>query len=214
MIDRRDDEAFWPSYVDLMTSLFVVALVLFVFSYAALTAEREKLRAERDRYKISADSYRRLQDIEGTIRELADREHFTYQPQFKRYVFTRDVQFKKGDDTIDASYYEFLRETGNAISNLVERLKADPAKRDAKYLIIIEGMASKDNYQDNFGLSYKRALSLYSFWKRENIVFDPDVCEILIAGSGTEGVGRYGGDQESRNQRFLIQIIPKVAYQK
>jgi outer membrane protein OmpA-like peptidoglycan-associated protein len=214
MIDRKDDEAFWPSYVDLMTGLFIVALVLFVFSYAALTSEREALRAERDKYKMSADSYKRLQDIEGTIRELADSGHFIYQPQFKRYVFTRDVQFKKGDDRIDSSYYEFLRETGDAISHLVERLKADPERRDAKYLIIIEGMASKDNYQDNFGLSYKRAQSLYLFWKRENIVFDPEVCEVLIAGSGTDGVGRYVGGQESKNQRFLIQIIPKVAYQR
>lgn len=206
MIDRhKEDGTFWPSYVDLMTTLFVVSLVLFVFSYRALTAER-------DRLKVSADNYSRLQEIDASIKELADAEHFEFQPEFKRYVLKRQVEFKQGDATIDPLYYGFLTETGKAISHLVARLKTDPSKRGIRYLIIVEGMSSRDSYSDNFNLSYRRALALYMFWRQRNILFDPTVCEVMIAGSGTEGIGRYAGDQESKNQRFLIQILPKVAY--
>jgi hypothetical protein len=206
MIDRKEDEAFWPSYLDLMTGLFVLVLVLFVFSYAALSRERDK-------YKVTAESYDRLKEIDTAIADMADAEHLEYQPKYKRYVFKRDVEFSIGDDKIDPRYYAFLNETGVAIMKLVERLKADPSKRNIKYMIVIEGMASKDNYRDNFGLSYRRAHSLFTFWREHNIVFDPNVCEIILAGSGTEGVGRYTGSEEPKNQRFLIQIIPKVAFQ-
>jgi len=205
MINRKDDEAFWPSYVDLMTSLFIVTLVLFVFSYAALTVERDKL-------KVSADSYLRLKHIEGTINGLADAKHFKYDAKYKRYVFTQNVQFSEGDYTIDPKYDEFLKDTGEDITHVVRALKADPSRQGEKYLIIIEGMSSRDSYKYNFELSYRRAYELYKFWNDEKIVFDPDVCEVIVAGSGTDGVGR-DMEHESNNQRFLIQIIPKVAYQ-
>lgn len=205
MIDTKEDAAFWPSYVDLMTGLFIITLVLFVFSYRALSAQR-------DRLKVSADNYRRLQEIDAAIKELADAEHFEYQSEFKRYVFKRQVQFARGDANIAPEYYGFLQETGEAMTRLVKRLREDPEKRGIRYLILIEGMSSKDNYKDNFGLSYRRALALYTFWQQNHISFDPEICEVVISGSGTEGIGRYGGAEELKNQRFLIQIIPKVAY--
>ena len=210
-MNREDDEAFWPSYVDLMTSLFVVMLVLFIFSYAAYSVERRKLQ-------VKAENYQRLLNIDAAIATLANKEQFKYDPEYKRYVFRQDVQFKTKDSTIDPKYHEFLTKSGLAIETLVKNLKAeskkDSSKKDIRYLVIIEGMASNDKYEDNFKLSYDRAYALYDFWKKAHIVFDPDVCEVLVAGSGIDGVGRYKGREEQKNQRFLIQIIPKVAYQK
>ena len=65
---------------------------------------------------------------------------------------------------------------------------------------------------------------LYDFWRDQRIAdFDAPryhgIIELAIAGNGYGGVGRYnpGGRnlrvrnaQEKRNQRFLIQIIPKI----
>jgi hypothetical protein len=70
-------------------------------------------------------------------------------------------------------------------------------------------MASKDNYGMNYELSYKRSKALFDFWKKNQINFDPNICEIIIAGSGTGGAGR--DSIEYKNQRFLIQIIPKIS---
>lgn len=205
MREQGDEASFWTSYADLLTGLFLLTLVLFVVSYKRLAAERNRLRA-------TAANFERLRQIESAIRALEDKEHFEYQPQYKRYVLRRQVEFAKGEAVIDHRYDAYLQETGNAIAALVQRLKADPSRGGARFLIVIEGMASRDAYADNFQLSYRRALALNNFWLAHNIRFDPDVCEVMIAGSGTEGIGRYNGKDEYRNQRFLIQIMPKINF--
>jgi hypothetical protein len=99
---------------------------------------------------------------------------------------------------------------GKNIESLIVRLQNKYKNNDIKYMIIIEGMASKDNYKLNDQLSYSRALSLLKLWDSNNIHFDPNFCELQVAGSGTSGVGRYSGKDETKNQQFLIQIIPKI----
>jgi hypothetical protein len=93
---------------------------------------------------------------------------------------------------------------------LIETLKAKYKGDNIKYLIVIEGMSSNIAYSENYQLSYDRALSLFRLWQQHNIQLDPTICEVMIAGSGTGGVGRFSGGKEVRNQRFLIQIIPKI----
>ncbi len=205
MHSRDDDSNFWTSFADLLTGLFTVTLVLFVVSYG-------RLKADRDRLRVTAAGYQRLEQLDLAIRALADKDHFEYQPQFKRYVLRRQVEFDKGSDVIKPRYDAYLGETGEAIAELVQHLRADPSTKGIRYLIVIEGMASRDAYNDNFGLSYRRALALSRFWRDHHIDFDPDICELLIAGSGTEGVGRYSGTEEYRNQRFIIQIMPKLSF--
>lgn len=203
---HREDEAFWPSYVDLMTSLFIIMLVLFVFSYAAFSVEKQKLVVE-------ASNYRRLVQIDAAIGALKEKGGFDYDQKYKRYLFHQDVDFKTGDATIDPKYYPQLISGGRAIGEVVQSLKKAHPNEGVRYLIIIEGMASKDGFPGNYELSYKRALALYQFWDERNIALDKDVCEVLVAGSGTGGVGRHPSSEEAKNKRFLIQIIPKFAYQ-
>lgn len=81
---------------------------------------------------------------------------------------------------------------------------------DIRYLVVIEGMSSRDNYPLNYELSYERSLALFRFWEQHAIRFDPAICEVQIAGSGIGGVGRYSGKNEFKNQRFLIQVVPKI----
>jgi flagellar motor protein MotB len=119
------------------------------------------------------------------------------------------VHFETGNSTILPEYRPFLQAAGNRIARLIGELRGK-AQPGIKYLIIIEGMASRDGYANNFELSYQRALALYRLWQEMKIGFDSDVVEVIVAGSGTEGVGRYGPADETRNQRFLIQILPKV----
>ena len=90
---------------------------------------------------------------------------------------------------------------------------------DVRYLVVIEGMASNDGYRDNDVLSYARALSLYLLWRKNGISFESSQCEVQVAGSGTRGVGRYNSDfktpeDEARNQRIIIQIVPKIGNMK
>jgi len=202
MTARTDQGPLWPSYADLMTSLFCVMLVLFAICYALLL-----------RYQMNAQKWAKMKEIEQSVSQLADGSTFVYQPEFKRHVLREEVRFNVQDATIDPRYEAGLKSAGERIVRLVRELK-QKSQADIKYLIVIEGMSSKDTkdtYADNFGLSYRRALALYQLWTGKlGIRFDPSICEVIIAGSGTEGVGRYPPSEEAKNQRFLIQVIPKV----
>ena len=165
----------------------------------------QDLNTERARLIVMEEEYKKLQEIQKAIESL-DPRYFVYQPAYKRHVLRTQVQFPKGKSTIAGSYQYTLLEAGKALQGLVDKL--DP-NDNVKYLLVIEGMASSDAYSRNYELSYERALSLYRFWEEKGLSFDQDRVEVMISGSGEGGVGRDPVD-ESKNQRFLIQIIPKI----
>lgn len=197
----RRDNFFWISYSDLMTSLFFIMMVLFVVTIGYL--QHQKSATEKQLAKI--------QELQAAVQQLPA-EYFEYQPLYKRFRLKEQIQFPRGKSEIPASYRSYLVNVGKSVFRLVYTMNNDPEFKDLdiKYLIVIEGMASKDNYPLNFELSYKRALSLYNLWRSEGIVFDPEYCEVQISGSGTRGIREYTGEQEFRNQQFLIHIIPKM----
>jgi len=166
---------------------------------------QDQLEEERGRLSVLESEYQKLKEIQKSIENL-DPRYFVYQARYKRHVLKPQVQFAKGASEIDDYYKASLIEAGKALKQLVSRLKPDD---NIKYLLIIEGMASKDDYDKNYELSYERALSLYRLWEAQGIRYDSERYEIIIAGSGEGGIGRDNA-VEARNQRFLIQIVPKI----
>ncbi len=75
-----------------------------------------------------------------------------------------------------------------------------------------ENLQSGNFNPDNiamYRLSYNRALALYLYWKNKGIDFRQYNTEVIIAGSGYNGINR--DDRiEDYNKRFVIQIIPKI----
>ena len=165
----------------------------------------DELNNERARLLVMEEEYKKLREIQKAIENL-DAQYFIYQPEYKRHVLRSQVQFPKGQSVIADTYQPMLVNAGQALKRLIDQLEPDD---NIKYLLVIEGMASRDTYTRNYELSYERALSLYRLWEEEGISFDPNRFEVMISGSGEGGVGRDPID-EVRNQRFLIQIIPKI----
>lgn len=193
--------AFWPSYADLMTSLFFVMFVLYAVTFHLFQKQHEKLL-------VDSATLQRLKAIQASVDSLENTGLFRYQPSYKRFEFNRDILFDKGQYKIKPEYEQYLIEAGKAIKRLVE---LELEGTNFRYLIIIEGMASADSFKDNDLLSYKRSLALYKFWnEHDEVKLDSKVTEIQIAGSGEGGMGRYRGSEIHKNQRFLIQIIPKT----
>jgi outer membrane protein OmpA-like peptidoglycan-associated protein len=191
---------FWASYADLMTSLFFIMLVLFVLTIAMMKRQQ----------KATVEQLKRIVEIQNSVKEL-DKRYFYYQDEYKRFSLKKQIQFDPAKSTIKPEYKEYLLEVGRNIESLIKRLQTKYQNNDIKYMIIIEGMSSNDNYKYNDELSYQRALSLLKLWNQNSIYFDPTFCELQIAGSGTKGVGRFEGvKNEYKNQQFLIQIIPKI----
>lgn len=190
---------FWPSFTDLMTSLFFIMLVLYVLTYLKLTHQQ----------KATEQQLRKIKEIQAAVRELP-KEYFQYDSIYKRFSLVQNVEFERGKDIIKPKYEKYLINVGNSIRRLINNLKTKYAQQDIKYVVIIEGMASNDNFSDNFPLSYKRAWAVQKLWQQRGIMPDQSVCEIQIAGSGTGGIGRFSHTEEIKNQRILIQIVPKI----
>lgn len=197
----KNKNTFWIGYSDLMTSLFFIMLVLFVVTIGYLKSITDATKEQLNK----------IEELQTSVQRLPDK-YFDYQPLYKRFKLKQQIQFDLGSDSIKPVYYEYLIDVGKSISNLVDSLNSNEKYKafDIKYLIVIEGMASHDNYLRNFELSYERALSLYRLWKEHNISFEPEVCEVQIAGSGIDGAREYSGKDEYKNQQFLIHIVPKI----
>ncbi|MBT31054.1 MAG: hypothetical protein CMO01_15465 [Thalassobius sp.] len=165
----------------------------------------KQLENERGRLLVMEEEFRKLKEIEEAISKL-DSRYFAYQPQFKRHVLKSDVQFSTGSAIIKQEYHQMLENAGRALKTLMDSLENS---LNIKYLLVIEGSASQDNYSRNYELSYERALQLKKLWNRQGVEFDEDKIQVIISGSGTGGIGRVKNN-EKLNQRFLIYIIPKV----
>lgn len=49
MDSRNNKSAFWPSYVDIMTTLFAIMLVLFAVSYSRFKIKQRELEEFKDK---------------------------------------------------------------------------------------------------------------------------------------------------------------------
>ena len=110
-----------------------------------------------------------------------------------------------------------LVKAGRFLLREMQSIKNDD---NVQYLIVVEGRAAKDlrypaNDPHNLDgpavrqLSYSRALAVIRLWEQAGLRF-PSNLEVVAAGSGFRGAGRYTGSQEALNKRFIIQIQPKI----
>jgi outer membrane protein OmpA-like peptidoglycan-associated protein len=208
MSKNKKESFFWTSYSDLMTSLFFVMLVLFVLVIVLLHNKISSQEQELEQYRmVDLAQYQMIQDVEKA-NENIDKTYFEYNETYKKHVLKIKVNFPVGKsdmNTIDAHTQQQLINAGNTIKQQINEMQQKYP--NIQYLLIIEGQASKDNYAQNYELSYERGLALSRFWQSSGIDFGKN-CEVLISGSGTGGSMR--STIESQNQRFLIHIIPKT----
>jgi outer membrane protein OmpA-like peptidoglycan-associated protein len=206
----KSTNLFWTSYADLMTALFIVMLALFILSYKLFQDRQGEL-------EVMASQYQKIQEIEAALGAL-EGEYFRFDSLNKRHELNIDIAFKSGKSDISPAYYDKLKEAGKTLTNTIKNIRTD---QQVKYIVVIEGMAARyTNERDlwkneserdfTYRLSYERALALYKFWENNGVTFDRNIFEVIIAGSGFFGAGRYTGASEAKNKRFLIQVIPKT----
>jgi len=213
----KKDNSFWPSYTDLMTSLFFIMLVLYVLTYVRLNST---IKLQKEKLAI-------IEAVEQNLKPLKeDTVLFKYEKEYKRFVLAFDVKFKSGKfllkyDEIETDPIATLTNinlAGQKLLQIIDKLNFERNKPNSKlsnvsYLVIISGYASKTGLLfDNYDLSYHRALHLWDYWMYNNINFeDPKyegLLDLQIAGNGLGGTGRDIEDE--KNQRFIIQIVPKI----
>lgn len=212
---------FWPSFTDLMTSLFFIMLVLYVLTYVQL----------KKRNKVLENQLKIIETVESNLKPLKnDTALFRYEEDYNRFKLAFDVKFNadkyvilSNSDLVNPSATRTkIAEAGKKLKAVIDTLKLrkekDPNLASISYILVISGYASRDynpkRKDHNYQLSYQRALSLWSYWRSLGIDFeDPDyagLIDLQIAGNGWGGVGRLPMSNETDNQRFLIQIFPKI----
>ena len=250
-MNKRSNGSFWPSYVDIMTTLFAIMLVLFVVSYSRFKNKEEQL-------KSLVDEYENIITVYSTVGSIDSTEYFGYNKEYLKHLFTVDVEYQQKEyridklklDEIDKNAANNKRDSiiqaGKLIQNTILKLEetggieatlhSDSTHNNIKFLVVIEGQASKisfnvDDWHNNFTLSYLRASFLNEFWKENNIdLASIPRCELIISGSGEGGVprvvpneeaiksraadakefNRLWSEEEGKNQRFLIHIVPVI----
>lgn len=227
MAKHKQNDSFWTSYSDLMTSLFFVMLVLFIVCLVKVNGINQELRNANEEAKAQIEEYKRILQLKEQFEVLTHASSLEYDSG-KKMFYAKDFQEKEifnpftGNNMEDASkikdeYIDIVDTVGNDLIKILEQLNSN---KQFSYQLVIEGNAAipwqqlqNGSYNpDNttmYDLSYRRALALYNRWRSNGLNFRQYNTEIIIAGSGFNGNNR-DHRVEDYNKRFIIQIIPKI----
>jgi hypothetical protein len=236
-MDGKNNGSFWPSYVDIMTTLFAITLILFAVSFSRFKIKERQLQ-------LLVNEYEDIINVYSTVSSIDSTAYFGYNDQYLKHLFTVDVEYQQKEYRIDRLKFDMTDKVaadnkrdsiiaaGNLVMKTILQLESsDSIKNNIKFLVVIEGQSSRvkydmDDYHNNYTLSYLRAQFLNEFWKENGIdLASIPKCELIISGSGEDGVPRVTPavtvpstpeevrawiDEESKNQRFLIHIVPVI----
>ncbi|MDB5235216.1 MAG: hypothetical protein JWR44_2209, partial [Hymenobacter sp.] len=89
---KESKDFFWPSYVDLMTALFLTMLVMFVLSFKLFKdKQRDNDKLIYD-LKVQVQEKRKLDEIKAALKRL-ESNYFIYNQRYKRYELNFPVTF-------------------------------------------------------------------------------------------------------------------------
>lgn len=241
-MDGKNNGSFWPSYVDIMTTLFAITLILFAVSFSRFKIKEKQLQSLVDEYDNIITVYSTVSSIDST-------GYFGYNEQYLKHLLTIEVEYQEKEyhinklklDLTEPNSADSIRKdiiaAGNVVKQTIQKLEtADTTRNNIKFLVVIEGQASKvafneSDWKNNYTLSYLRAQYLNEFWKENGIDLDAiPKCELIISGSGEGGVPRvipnekelhetypkldeywkHWKEEEGKNQRIFVHIVPVI----
>lgn len=222
-MSKKKNDFFWASYADMMTSLFFIMLVLFVLIIVVLKKEQNQTELEKKELEKRLLVFDLVDKNIKPLKE--DILLFEYEKEYKRFKLAFDVKFLISKDNLSDSSQIYnasftqqkIVDAGNKLKTIIDNLnrekESNSALKNISYVVVIAGYASRNGEENsNYQLSYRRALSLRDFWKNNGIDFEDsqysELVDLQIAGNGWGGIGR--AISEADNQRFLIQIFPKI----
>jgi hypothetical protein len=199
-------------------------LVLFVITIGYLQvkiSENERLIEElkiREQGLIQeTERLQKLLNLEEQFKPLIDDNSFYYLSDCKKFI-VKDLMgieiFNPNKVVIKPEYISRTISAGKKIDAFLGELSEQ--NKGFSYLLVIEGNMANDfkkpkpvDRPDFYLKSYERALAVYNLWLKNGINFRQHDVEVMICGSGLNGLCR--DPVEENNKRFSIQIIPKVS---
>ena len=117
-MDGKNNGSFWPSYVDVMTTLFAITLVLFVVSFARFKIKETELKESNEILQTLVDEYENIITVYSTVSKIDSTEYFGYNEQYLKHLFTVDVEYQTKEFHIDRLK---LDKTDTVAANKVRR---------------------------------------------------------------------------------------------
>lgn len=215
-MNNNRNNSFWPSYVDIMTTLFAIMLILFVVSFSRFKVKEKQLQT-------LVDEYDNIITVYSTVGEIDSTRYFGYNEQYLKHLFTVDVQYQQKEyamnklllDVANIDAANDKRDSVITAGKIIQKTLMDlghntvgGSKNNIKFLVILEGQASKvgfneDSWRNNYTLSYLRAQHLNEFWKANGVNLETiPRCELIISGSGEGGVPRYIPNEKALRNSF------------
>lgn len=86
-IGRKNKESFWPSYVDIMTTLFAVMLILFAVSYA-------RFKLKEGQLEMLVNEYKDIIDVYSTVDSIDNSGYYAYDTQYLKHTLTVSIAYQ------------------------------------------------------------------------------------------------------------------------
>ena len=93
-MDGKNNSSFWPSYVDIMTTLFAITLILFAVSFSRFKIKEKQLQS-------LVDEYENIITVYSTVGSIDSTRYFGYNEQYLKHLFTVDVEYQRKEYHID-----------------------------------------------------------------------------------------------------------------
>lgn len=227
---KNSKDFFWTGYVDVMTNLFAITLVLFVVSFFLF-------KKKNDALSVLEEEYRRIRDMKEALQSLDNNKYFEYNREYQKHILTIPFEYIRDQYAIPSGLRNpevvvQIADVGKSIIKTILQLKAQYVDNNnnafkIKFLIVIEGQASKSGIEEyNDVLSFHRALYLKKYWldPENNVTYNgksfssPELqCEMIVSGSGFSGSPRepdfIHGHVNPANQRFLVHVVPVIDWE-
>lgn len=201
---KRSELNYWPSFVDVITSIFLVLffmLMIFLIKNYADTKRVKELeeivgKVENDlNYLENLFNDEKLEINNGEIRIILGEDSEVTFPINSANVNTISINGKKR-----------LRKIGNYLAEFLQN-------RNESFGIVIEGYTDTEAGEDyNYNLSFNRAKNMMHFLEKESGL-TPDKYDISPVGFGElqSRLKIKTTDQvkEKLNRRIEIRIVPK-----
>ena len=108
VMDNNNNGSFWPSYVDVMTTLFAIMLVLFAVSFSRFKAkEREyqqtvdTLQKTQKQLNEIVDEYDDILKIYSTVGKIDATDYFGYNKPYLKHLCQINVEYQTKEYAIN-----------------------------------------------------------------------------------------------------------------
>ena len=155
MNDLNDNKtSFWPSYVDIMTTLFAIMLVLFVVSYSRFKIKEAELKKMADKYTEIKSIYKAVENIDSTYFEFNEEwliSHEGESPADEELMKSSASKIVSDIETFEEHFEQTAGENGKLLAaNVAETrkfevktpdvvIKVNPERTDLVETMMIEG---------------------------------------------------------------------------